>query len=472
MSLLIKPEPFSREVDRLFDRLFDAPRRPALGTGDGPDRGRGPLPAEGRPARACPRRTSRSRSSTACSPSPASARPSTSAASRGWHRIERSFGTLPAPADAAGGRRRRRRHGRVRPRRADRPDPQARAGQAAPDRDRPASTARQAGRGGHRRGEVGRRAGMAAASTSTPATAPPARASCVCAHGEVQHAGVRAAGLERRASAAWPRPRCAALGYEMVLGNTFHLFIQPGHEHDRARWAACTSSWAGARPIITDSGGFQVFSMGHGSVAEEIKRRRGSSQSRVILSIEEEGVSFRSYTDGAERFMGPETSMEVQAALGSDIALAFDECTPFHVDRDYTRALDGAHPPLARPLRGLARRARARRARCCTGSCRAGWTRTCAPSRRPTSRPPTLDGIAIGGSLGEEKDADARGAGLVAARRCPTSAAPPAGHRRRGRHPPRGGARGSTPSTARRPPAWRATAPRWCPTPARAGGST
>ena len=53
--------------------------------------------------------------------------------------------------------------------------------------------------------------------------------------------------------------------------------------------------------------------------------------------------------------MGPETSMEVQAALGSDIALAFDECTPFHVERDYTEALDGAHAPLARPLRDLAR---------------------------------------------------------------------------------------------------------------------
>ncbi len=125
--------------------------------------------------------------------------------------------------------------------------------------------------------------------------------------------------------------------------------------------------------------------MGHGSVAEEIKRRRGETRSRV-LSIEEEGVRFRSYTDGSERFMGPETSMEVQAALGSDIALAFDECTPFHVERDYTRSLDGAHPSLARPLRGVARRARARTARRCTGSCRAGWRRTCARSRRPTWR--------------------------------------------------------------------------------------
>ena len=73
----------------------------------------------------------------------------------------------------------------------------------------------------------------------------------------------------------------AGLGYEMVLGNTFHLFIQPGHEliaelgglHEFMGWR---------RPIITDSGGYQVFSMGHGSVAEEIKRNRDRRQSMVI----------------------------------------------------------------------------------------------------------------------------------------------------------------------------------------------
>src|SRR5213076_1466228 len=113
------------------------------------------------------------------------------------------------------------------------------------------------------------------------------------------------------------------LGFDMVLGNTFHLFLDPGHElirelgglHEFMGWR---------RPIVTDSGGFQVFSMGHGSVADEIKRCRGDRQSR-ILSIDEEGVRFRSYVDGAERFMGPETSMAAQAALGSDVALAFDE---------------------------------------------------------------------------------------------------------------------------------------------------
>ncbi|MEA2483088.1 MAG: queuine tRNA-ribosyltransferase, partial [Thermoleophilaceae bacterium] len=117
----------------------------------------------------------------------------------------------------------------------------------------------------------------------------------------------------------------AELGYEMVLGNTFHLFLNPGREliaelgglHEFMGWR---------RPVITDSGGFQVFSLGYGTVADEVKGRRAESgRHSRILEIGEEGVRFRSYIDGSERFMGPETSMQVQNALGSDIALAFDE---------------------------------------------------------------------------------------------------------------------------------------------------
>src|SRR5947209_13273362 len=149
----------------------------------------------------------------------------------------------------------------------------------------------------------------------------------------------------------------AALGYELILGNTFHLFLAPGPElvarfgglHEFMRWK---------RPIITDSGGFQVFSMGHGGVADEIKGRGrggagpGAERTGSILAIEERGVRFRSYIDGAERFMGPEESMSVQAALGSDIALVFDECTPFHVTRDYTaRSTERTHRWLERCLR-------------------------------------------------------------------------------------------------------------------------
>src|SRR5918994_7519937 len=119
----------------------------------------------------------------------------------------------------------------------------------------------------------------------------------------------------------------AALGYELVLGNTFHLLLSPGP----ARVAALDGlhSFMGwERAIITDSGGFQIFSLAHGGVADEIKgRKRDASGKAAVLEISEQGVRFRSYVDGSEQFMGPEESMSVQAALGSDIALAFDECT-------------------------------------------------------------------------------------------------------------------------------------------------
>jgi queuine tRNA-ribosyltransferase len=194
----------------------------------------------------------------------------------------------------------------------------------------------------------------------------------------------------------------AGLGFDMVLGNTFHLFIQPGHELIQ-RFGGLHEFMAWRRPIITDSGGFQVFSMGHGSVAEEIKGSRTGNRQDRILEISEEGVRFRSYIDGGERFMGPETSMEVQAALGSDIALAFDECTPFHVDRDYTaRSTERTHRWLDRCV---------------------DWTREHAPDwqqlygivqggvyedlRTQSAERVSaagVDGIAVGGSLGQEKD--------------------------------------------------------------------
>jgi queuine tRNA-ribosyltransferase len=195
----------------------------------------------------------------------------------------------------------------------------------------------------------------------------------------------------------------AALGYEMVLGNTFHLFLDPGPElvahfgglHELMRWRA---------PIITDSGGFQVFSMGHGTVADEIKGRAPSGSNRLgrVLSIEEDGVRFRSYVDGSERFLGPETSMEVQAALGSDLALAFDECTPFHIDRDYTaRSTERTHRWLDRCLAWHADHGPD--GQLVYGIVQGGVHEDLriASAQEVAARP--VDGIAIGGSLGADK---------------------------------------------------------------------
>ena len=194
-----------------------------------------------------------------------------------------------------------------------------------------------------------------------------------------------------------------ALGYEMVLGNTFHLFLNPGHEriaelgglHEFMDWR---------RPIITDSGGFQVFSLGHGTVADEIKGRRSEAgRHSRILDISEEGVRFRSYVDGSERFMGPETSMQVQNALGSDIALAFDECTPFHAERDYTaRSMQRTHRWLERCVEWQA--ANAPPGQVLYGIVQGGVYEDLRGESVAAVVASGTPGIAVGGSLGADKE--------------------------------------------------------------------
>jgi queuine tRNA-ribosyltransferase len=142
--------------------------------------------------------------------------------------------------------------------------------------------------------------------------------------------------------------------------------------------------------------------MGHGSVAAEVKRRRERHTS-MIVSIEEEGVRFRSYLDGRERFMGPETSMEVQAALGSDIALAFDECTPFHVERDYTeRSMERTHRWLDRCVSW--HREHGPPGQLLYGIVQGGVHEDLRARSTAYVADAGVDGIAIGGSLGQSKE--------------------------------------------------------------------
>jgi queuine tRNA-ribosyltransferase len=222
----------------------------------------------------------------------------------------------------------------------------------------------------------------------------------VCEHGEVQTPAF--VPLASTATVKGLEPdEVAELGFEMVLGNTFHLFIQPGEELIE-RFGGLHEFMAWRKPIITDSGGFQVFSMGHGSVADEIKHRRGDRENR-ILKIDEEGVRFRSYLDGGERFMGPETSMEVQARLGSDIALAFDECTPFHASREYTaRSTERTHRWLDRCVEWHEGNAPAWQH--LYGIVQGGvYEDLRAESAQRIAAAPVA-GVAVGGSLGQEKE--------------------------------------------------------------------
>ncbi len=221
------------------------------------------------------------------------------------------------------------------------------------------------------------------------------------AHGEVSTPAFVPLATRGTVKALEPRD-VEALGYEMLLGNTFHLFLAPGPELVR-EFGGLNTMMRWPRPIITDSGGFQVFSMGHGGVADEIKGRRGNQDSTgQILSIEEEGVRFRSYVDGGERFLAPETSMAVQAALHSDIALVLDECTPFHVSYDYTaRSTERTHRWLERCLNWHEREGPGDQA--VYGIVQGGTDRELRLASTGVIAASRADGVAIGGSLGQDK---------------------------------------------------------------------
>jgi queuine tRNA-ribosyltransferase len=197
-------------------------------------------------------------------------------------------------------------------------------------------------------------------------------------------------------------PEVESLGYELVLGNTFHLLLAPGP--DRIAALGGLHEFMGwRRAIITDSGGFQIFSLAHGTVADEIKGRRGQRESDGrVLEVTEDGVRFRSYVDGTEHFLGPAESMGVQAALGSDIALVLDECTPYHADREYTaRSTERTHRWLDRCLAWHERSGPPRQA--VFGIVQGGVHEDLRRESAQRVAAAAIDGLAIGGTLGRDK---------------------------------------------------------------------
>ena len=122
------------------------------------------------------------------------------------------------------------------------------------------------------------------------------------------------------------------LGAEIVLGNTYHLYLRPGHEAIR-RMGGLHKFMSWPRALLTDSGGFQVFSLS------------------ALRKVSDEGVRFRSHLDGSSHFFTPEHSMDVQIALGADICMAFDECTEYPADR--SRAQESLRLTMAWARRSL-----------------------------------------------------------------------------------------------------------------------
>lgn len=125
-------------------------------------------------------------------------------------------------------------------------------------------------------------------------------------HGEIQTPMFMPVGTRASVKSLW-QEELQEMGAQIILGNTYHLFIRPGHQLiEKLGGLHRFMSWE--RPILTDSGGFQIFSLAG------------------LNKVTEEGVTFQSHMDGSRKFISPEESMRIQRALGSDIVMAFDEC--------------------------------------------------------------------------------------------------------------------------------------------------
>jgi len=121
------------------------------------------------------------------------------------------------------------------------------------------------------------------------------------------------------------------IGLQLMFCNTYHLLLQPGAETIKQA-GGLHSFMNRTMPIITDSGGFQVFSLMYGTVADELKSRGQKKLDNTVLKINEEGVLFRSYRDGTPILLTPETSVQAQKNLGADIIIPLDELPPYHMD--------------------------------------------------------------------------------------------------------------------------------------------
>ncbi|MGH7983427.1 MAG: tRNA-guanine transglycosylase, partial [Candidatus Udaeobacter sp.] len=135
------------------------------------------------------------------------------------------------------------------------------------------------------------------------------------AHGAIEMPAFMPVGTQGSVKAVSPR-ELRELKAQIVLGNTYHLFVRPGLDvikhfcglHNFMNWDG---------PILTDSGGYQIFSLAK------------------LRKITEDGVEFQNHIDGARAFISPEIAMEIQATLGGDIAMALDECVPYPCEYDY-----------------------------------------------------------------------------------------------------------------------------------------
>ena len=191
------------------------------------------------------------------------------------------------------------------------------------------------------------------------------------------------------------------IGLQLMFCNTYHLLLQPGT--DIVKKAGGLHSFINRKlPIITDSGGFQVFSLAYGSVADELKSRGTKKQGGSVLKITEDGVLFRSYRDGSKVMLTPESSIQAQKDLGADIIIPFDELPPYHI------APEALKKSLARThrweQRSLEEHKRNPQQQAMYAVIHGGIDPDLRKHSCEVLSKQDFDGFAIGGSMGKTKD--------------------------------------------------------------------
>lgn len=191
------------------------------------------------------------------------------------------------------------------------------------------------------------------------------------------------------------------LDVQLTFCNTYHLLLHPGT--DVVKQAGGLHKFMNrTKPIITDSGGFQVFSLMYGTVHDEIKSKGKKQQNNSILKINEDGVTFRSYRDGSKVVLTPESSVQAQKALGADIIIPFDELPPYHIqDKKLKVSLDRTH---RWEKRSLDEHLKNRNNQAMYAVIHGGIDNALRKESCQTLSALPFDGFAIGGSLGKNQE--------------------------------------------------------------------
>lgn len=231
-------------------------------------------------------------------------------------------------------------------------------------------------------------------------------------HGDIQTPAFVTVGTKATVKALSPE-QVKELGAQVVLANTYHLYLQPGDEVVRDGGGLSEfMNWEG--PTMTDSGGFQAFSLGaafgahvskiaKGDDVRELTHDKGSQENPALAKISEDGVTFRSHIDGSTHHFTPERSMEIQHNLGADIIFAFDECTSPTDSYEYqSEALERTHRWAERSLNAHKNNTSAAKKQALFGIVQGGRHEDLRKKSAELISAMDFDGFGIGGSFTKE----------------------------------------------------------------------